>query len=337
MTSQRIRTIITWTGAVALVVLLSGAIYGYFTFTNLTEEYRSRAEFLSWTFQDQVSFDLDRGEDHDLNNFVGQLAVGNVFYAQIITDSGITEKNLLNLSIPESTAPNSVLEIEHLRLDGHSIWDVKRRLAYANGYVRLGINLEPLESTIRMQLLILIGFGLALIAVTALVASLATSHSESRSDDLATSTSMSVSNGEMAPLNSEFSSIHSEPDRPPVLDVEIRSDEEHLSDATPTTNSSTAVTVGELMIDNASKRVEIRGEQLELSPKEFDLLYLLAQAPGKVFSNQEILDRVWTDSHMATAQDVKQYIYFVRQKVEEDPKQPSLIVTVRGFGYKLQD
>jgi two-component system phosphate regulon response regulator PhoB len=93
--------------------------------------------------------------------------------------------------------------------------------------------------------------------------------------------------------------------------------------------------MGDLVIDDASKQVTMRGQKVELSPKEYELLRLLAREPGRVFSHEEILSQVWTDSHLATAQDVKQYVYFLRQKLEVNPSEPQFILTVRGFGYKL--
>ena len=93
--------------------------------------------------------------------------------------------------------------------------------------------------------------------------------------------------------------------------------------------------VGALSIDYLSKAVKRLGEPVELSPKEFELVSLLASSPGRVFSNQEILDSVWPDGYAATSKDVKQYIYLLRRKLEPDPENPSVIVTVRGFGYKL--
>ena len=90
-----------------------------------------------------------------------------------------------------------------------------------------------------------------------------------------------------------------------------------------------------LVVDDAAKRVLLRGEEVELSPREFELLRLLASAPGRVFSNREILEAVWKGQGFATAKDVKQYVYLLRRKLEEDPQHPRLILTVRGFGYKL--
>jgi DNA-binding response OmpR family regulator len=90
-----------------------------------------------------------------------------------------------------------------------------------------------------------------------------------------------------------------------------------------------------LVVDNTSKRVFLNGAEVKLSPKEYELVRLLASEPGRVFSNEEILQAVWTGRRWATAQDVKQYIYFVRKKLEADPENPQFIITVRGFGYKL--
>ncbi len=90
-----------------------------------------------------------------------------------------------------------------------------------------------------------------------------------------------------------------------------------------------------LVLDDAAKRVLLRGREVELSPREYELLRLLASAPGRVFSDREILEAVWKGQGFATAKDVKQYIYLLRRKLEQDPRNPELILTVRGFGYKL--
>ncbi|MFQ5794961.1 MAG: response regulator transcription factor [Candidatus Bipolaricaulia bacterium] len=93
--------------------------------------------------------------------------------------------------------------------------------------------------------------------------------------------------------------------------------------------------LGDLVIDDASKEVRVRGQLVGLSPKEYELLKLLASKPGRVFSNEEILEAVWPERGYASAEDVKKYVYLLRNKVEVNTEQPELIVTVRGFGYKL--
>lgn len=93
---------------------------------------------------------------------------------------------------------------------------------------------------------------------------------------------------------------------------------------------------GPLVIDDEAKEVRLAGKVVNLSPKEYDLLKLLASRPGRVFSNAEILQAVWPDrADEGTSEDVKKYIYFLRGKIEADPENPRLIQTVRGFGYKL--
>jgi DNA-binding response OmpR family regulator len=91
----------------------------------------------------------------------------------------------------------------------------------------------------------------------------------------------------------------------------------------------------ELLIDDERKEVRVRGEPVELSPKEYDLLRLLSSRPGKVFSHREILEKIWTGSSFASSEDVKKYVYLLRNKIEENPEEPRLVLTVRGFGYKL--
>jgi len=91
----------------------------------------------------------------------------------------------------------------------------------------------------------------------------------------------------------------------------------------------------ELMIDDERKEVVVRGQGIALSPKEYELLRLLASKPGKVYSTDEILAAVWPDRDAAAAEDVKKYVHMLRSKVELDPADPRIIVTVRGFGYRF--
>ncbi len=91
-----------------------------------------------------------------------------------------------------------------------------------------------------------------------------------------------------------------------------------------------------LKIDISTCEVRLRGQQIMLTPKLFDLLLILAKNQGQVFSDQELLDLVWPDSEYATSADVKQHIYLLRKALRQacpNPKQ--LIVNVKGFGYKL--
>lgn len=90
-----------------------------------------------------------------------------------------------------------------------------------------------------------------------------------------------------------------------------------------------------LSIDDVRKEVWVRDKQVSLSPREYGLLKLLASEPGRVFSNEEILAHLWPESTYATSQDVQKYVYLLRKKLEENPAHPKIILTVRGFGYRL--
>ena len=96
------------------------------------------------------------------------------------------------------------------------------------------------------------------------------------------------------------------------------------------------IALGFLTIDDARKEVFYRGQRIELSPKEYDLLRLLASQPGAVFSEEDIIRKVWPEGSLASSTDVKRYVHLLRQKLESDPQTPALVRTVRGFGYKLE-
>jgi len=91
----------------------------------------------------------------------------------------------------------------------------------------------------------------------------------------------------------------------------------------------------DLTIDDIRKEVRLKERTVSLSPKEYKLLKLLASSPGRVFTTDEILTELWPESPYATGQDVQKYVYLLRRKLERDPKNPELVLTSRGFGYRL--
>ncbi len=98
-----------------------------------------------------------------------------------------------------------------------------------------------------------------------------------------------------------------------------------------------AVSFGEAVLDRERRQVFLDGREVELSAKEFGVLDLLAQAPGRPRSREEILDRVWGWDFEGTVRTIDNFIVSLRQKLERDPRHPRHIVTVRGMGYKLVD
>jgi len=93
---------------------------------------------------------------------------------------------------------------------------------------------------------------------------------------------------------------------------------------------------GRVVVDLRGRSVLVDGERVTLSAREFDLLVLLARAPGRAFSRDLILDRVWGWGFEGTTRTVDNFILSLRQKLEQDPVHPKHIITVRQVGYKLE-
>jgi len=93
--------------------------------------------------------------------------------------------------------------------------------------------------------------------------------------------------------------------------------------------------LGCLTINSTTRSTTVRGEQVELTAKEFDLLYHFAKNPNRVFRRAELLDSVWGYGHDGYEHTVNSHINRLRAKIENDPAHPELIVTVWGVGYKI--
>lgn len=96
-----------------------------------------------------------------------------------------------------------------------------------------------------------------------------------------------------------------------------------------------ALTVGDLSIDVAGHAVTRDGQQINLTPLEFDLLVCLARKPWQVFTREVLLEEVWGYRHAADTRLVNVHVQRLRSKVEHDPENPEIVVTVRGVGYKV--
>lgn len=94
--------------------------------------------------------------------------------------------------------------------------------------------------------------------------------------------------------------------------------------------------VGTVRMDLDRHEVTVGGRAIDLTPKEFKILQQFLEAPGRVFSRQEMLNRVWGEGYALEEHALDVHIHSLRQKVEHDPTDPRLIVTVRGIGYKLR-
>jgi DNA-binding response OmpR family regulator len=96
-----------------------------------------------------------------------------------------------------------------------------------------------------------------------------------------------------------------------------------------------SVVLGKLRVDPLERTASLAGRDLELTPREFDLLNFFVRHPGKVFSRMGLLDAVWGYNHEGYEHTVNTHINRLRAKIEADPTQPACIVTVWGQGYKL--
>jgi len=96
-----------------------------------------------------------------------------------------------------------------------------------------------------------------------------------------------------------------------------------------------ALTLGDVEIEPESARVRRKGEELSLTRTEFRLLCELAENPGRVLSREVLLERVWGYDYFGDGRLVDVHVRRLRRKLEDDPSRPTLILTVRGLGYKV--
>jgi DNA-binding response OmpR family regulator len=100
--------------------------------------------------------------------------------------------------------------------------------------------------------------------------------------------------------------------------------------------SHTQFSVGHIRMDLDRHEVTVNGHAVDLTPKEFQILRQFLESPSRVFSRQEMLNRVWGEGYALEEHALDVHIHSLRQKIEQDPARPRFIVTVRGIGYKLR-
>lgn len=103
------------------------------------------------------------------------------------------------------------------------------------------------------------------------------------------------------------------------------------------TAKNTDLSCGGVVMDDAAKRVTLHGDEIALTPTEYDILRLLLRNPGRVFSSKEIYTQVWKDAPLSAEGTVPVHIRHLREKLEIDPTSPRLLKVVWGKGYKLED
>jgi DNA-binding response OmpR family regulator len=97
------------------------------------------------------------------------------------------------------------------------------------------------------------------------------------------------------------------------------------------------ITRGKLRIDPSKREVTVGDRQVELTPKEFDLLRLFASNPGRVFPRKYLLEKIWDYSYEGYDRTIDSHINRLRAKIEDNPENPQMVLTVWGIGYKFSD
>jgi two-component system response regulator MtrA len=100
------------------------------------------------------------------------------------------------------------------------------------------------------------------------------------------------------------------------------------------TDVSGLITIGDLKIDVQAHQLLRNGKQIQLTRLEFDLLVALAREPGRVFTRDALLSEVWGYAQSTDTRLVNVHIQRLRSKIERDPENPELVITIRGVGYK---
>jgi two-component system, OmpR family, response regulator RegX3 len=93
--------------------------------------------------------------------------------------------------------------------------------------------------------------------------------------------------------------------------------------------------IGELELDIAARRARLRGEELQLSRKEFDLLAELARHAGRVVTREDLMARVWDENWFGSTKTLDVHVRSLRQKLGDDPARPRYLATVRGVGFRF--
>lgn len=296
-------------------------------------QFESRAALSAQIFAESVGRASDASH---LQTLTQAFVRGDVIFAQVVGNGVVVAEDRTEAVLdPELRVMDFQGQVQRRHRtfeDGTAYFELVRPLSSLGSdsagsgepsYVRVGFSLERVRSAVQSEALLTIGVGLVLVLAVGLAAGVYLvrvrpgSNPSDVGDTLEAERSQTGPEPTPAPDPSESEPTDSEPTPP-----------------TPTTDWHH---VGDLKIDPRGKEVYVGDRPVELTPKEYDLVRLLASEPGRVFSNREILDEVWAseNAHAPTSKDVKQYIYLLRQKLERDAGRPELIVTVRGFGYKL--
>ncbi len=292
-------------------------------------EFLQRSEWMARNFADQVWLQLKEMPPEEqtkiksvMNDMVTDFVVMDpIVYAQVVLNGElVAQHHHLGDAPVESVlsraTPARAPMVERKRLESGleylDLWrgiEPGRTEESGESYVRLGVSLAPLRETINAERRLALLWGAGFVLALSLLAYLSWPWWARR---------MPVPSTASASTNASSRSVTPSPSPLERADGDGKS-----------------LRLGQLFIDDHAKEVRLNGSTLPLTPREYSLIRLLASEPGRVFSSQEIIERAWGTERFISSEDVKKYIYLLRQKIERDPQNPQVILTVRGFGYKL--
>lgn len=139
-------------------------------------------------------------------------------------------------------------------------------------------------------------------------------------------------------LNAGADDYMTKPFNPLELTARVKSQLRRYMELNPNVGkvSENLIYIKDIMIDIVRHRVTIGEKEVALTPIEFDILKLLASHPDRVFSTDEIFEKVWNEKFYEANNTVMVHIRRLREKIESDPKNPQVILTVWGVGYKVE-
>ncbi|MBR3975665.1 MAG: response regulator transcription factor [Clostridia bacterium] len=126
------------------------------------------------------------------------------------------------------------------------------------------------------------------------------------------------------------------PFNPVELLARVRSQLRRYTSLGSVATANTVIKIDGIVINDETKTVEVDGEAVSLTPTEYDILKLLVQNPGKVFSPSEIYRKVWNEDPFGSDSTVAVHIRHLREKIEINPNKPRYIKVVWGQGYKIE-
>ena len=136
-------------------------------------------------------------------------------------------------------------------------------------------------------------------------------------------------------LNTGADDYVEKPFSPGELIARVRAQLRRSRFGTPAAQAGPSISVGELTLDPGAYSVTLHGDVVNVTRLEFELLYALAQRPGRVLTREQILDLVWGEKEYIQPRGIDVHIRRLRMKIEDDPRHPKRLQTVHSVGYKL--